>query len=147
MPTPRASHHQKLVVRSTGHRLLRGLRSQQVALGHHELTTRGRPRIDTEGEAYPPFHDVQMLVDGAAPPLDGDVPEALESGYGGDLAAGTLTGNGPLAPGGGPCSGSPCAIARTFPKYQGQEVREVERLFVDMIDTPPSGSSMWRTST
>jgi len=131
-----SAHHQKLVV----------IDDRIAFCGGLDLTIRRwdtpehRPdcaaRVDPAGTPYPPFHDVQMLVDGAAaralaalaaerwrlaacetpPPTalpDGGWPESVAADLR-DVAVG---------------------IARTIPAHRGEApVREIEALFLDMVD-------------
>ncbi|HVV62204.1 MAG TPA: VTT domain-containing protein [Pseudolabrys sp.] len=93
-------------------------------------------RVDPSGNPYPPFHDVQMMVDGDAARALGDLfrerwrcatserlpqlsrdedpwPEGVKADF----------------------TGLDIGIARTQPGYDDQEpVQEVERLFFDCID-------------
>jgi len=95
-------------------------------------------RRDPHGDAYPPFHDVQVLVDGEAAgalaalfaerwrraggehppqPADADTEDPWPAGLEPLLRDHAI------------------AIARTLPAYDGHaQVREVERLYLDMID-------------
>jgi len=133
-----ASHHQKIVVIDdcvafSGGLDLTGRRWDTGA--HGPVDPR---RIDPAGAAYPPFHDVQMAVDGAAAAALGRLfrqrwkraacerlppprhriradrwPKGLDAGFR-DVAIG---------------------IARTAPPYgEEAEIREVEALFFDMVD-------------
>jgi phospholipase D1/2 len=94
-------------------------------------------RRDPSGDRYRPFHDVQAVVDGAAAKALGDlfrdrwrrarcaeaVAPAVASHCWPDCVAPDFT-------------DVDIGIARTYPKRQGApEVREVERLFLDMIDS------------
>lgn len=93
-------------------------------------------RVDPAGKPYGPFHDVQMVVDGAAAETLGDL---LRSRW----ACAALE-KVPLAKGEGdpwPDGVTPdftdtdIGIARTEPRFDGrEEAREVERLFFDAID-------------
>lgn len=89
------------------------------------------------GHNYPPFHDMQMLVDGKAAAalaelaryrweqINGEPAPAVNSAPGDPWPARVR----PLF------NNIDIAIARTFPEYgqRMQAVREVERLFLDMI--------------
>ncbi|WPL16133.1 Major cardiolipin synthase ClsA [Thiorhodovibrio winogradskyi] len=97
-------------------------------------------RRDPKGAPYPPFHDVQLLV-------DGDAAEALEqllitrwqrAGAGSGLAEACATGPAtadPWPPGVEPLLRDiPVTIACTFPAHGDMpEVREVERLYRTQI--------------
>jgi phosphatidylserine/phosphatidylglycerophosphate/cardiolipin synthase-like enzyme/uncharacterized membrane protein YdjX (TVP38/TMEM64 family) len=97
-------------------------------------------RCDPDGHPYPPFHDLQMLVDGAAADAlaalfaerwrqAGGDRWLLEQADSGADADPWPSGVEPLL------RDHAVAIARTLPAYEGRdEVREVERLYLDMID-------------
>lgn len=137
-----ASHHQKIVVVDDAVAFSGGLdiTIRRWDTAAHPL--QDPHRVDPAGKPYAPFHDVQMMVDGAAaaalgqlvrgrwyrvthellPPApsfyaqgDGDPwPISVQPDFTGDIAVG---------------------IARTEPRYGPEpEVREVEVLFHDMID-------------
>ncbi len=68
-----ASHHQKLVVIDDSVAFIGGLdltKSRWDTSAHEALDTR---RVDADGQAYPPFHDVQMMVAGEAASALGDL--------------------------------------------------------------------------
>lgn len=130
-----ASHHQKIVV----------IDDMIAFSGGLDLTARrwdttdhipGDPRrTDPWGQHYHPFHDVQMAVTGeAARSLGGIVRGRWEQAAGSPI---------PGLPRGGPIwprnlrpdmTDVDIAISRTEPEWKGRkEVREVERLFLDMI--------------
>ena len=113
-------------------------------------------RRDPDGDPYPPFHDLQMLVDGdAAGALcelfaqrwerAGGAPSrvllsASTAGHGGSKAADTEAADTEAAADGWPAQLKPLfhhqeiGIARTLPTFAGRaEVREVEQLYLDMI--------------
>jgi phosphatidylserine/phosphatidylglycerophosphate/cardiolipin synthase-like enzyme/uncharacterized membrane protein YdjX (TVP38/TMEM64 family) len=130
-----ASQHQKIVVMDDRAAFLGGMDLSKWRWDTPEHRPRDPRRRGPEGHLYPPYHDVQVLVTGAAasalgelarerwwratgerlnvPSPDGEVwPQGLEP----DMEAVKL------------------GIARTFPRYNGwDEVREVERLFADII--------------
>jgi phosphatidylserine/phosphatidylglycerophosphate/cardiolipin synthase-like enzyme/uncharacterized membrane protein YdjX (TVP38/TMEM64 family) len=100
----------------------------------HALTN--RLRLDPSGQSYRPFHDVQALVDGPAAAALGDLfrerwrrarcTEAAKPAAGSDCWPDSVEAD---------FTGVEVGIARTHPKSgDGPEVREVERLFLDMID-------------
>ncbi|MGK9167442.1 VTT domain-containing protein [Inquilinus limosus] len=131
-----SSHHQKIVVIDDAIAFVGGL---DLALRRWDTPAHrpGEPgRVDPAGIPYPPFHDVQMAVDGPAARALGVLagwrwerathealpaiaahaapwPENLDADFR-DVAVG---------------------ISRTLPLYPGEsEVREIEALFEDMID-------------
>ena len=131
-----ASHHQKIVTVDDRVAFCGGLdlTTRRWDTRQHRFHEPGR--ADLAGVPYPPFHDVQALVDGnaalalaelarerwrrgacqRAPPLcpvDDPWPDGVEP----DLAA------------------IPVGIARTFPETENKkEIREIEALHFDMID-------------
>jgi phospholipase D1/2 len=92
-------------------------------------------RIDPWGNPYPPYHDVEMAVDGAAAAALGELVRTRWLRATGEQL--------PKAPRGldaWPAAlrpdfqGVDVAIARTMPRYDGEpEAREVEALFADSI--------------
>jgi len=128
-----ASHHQKIVV----------IDDAVAFVGGIDLTIRRwdtpahRPdeahRVDPSGDPYPPFHDVQILV-------DGDAAAAL-----GELArrrwhADAVGASRPVTHDPWPELVRPdlvdvdVALARTEPRYDGREaVQEVRQLYLDAI--------------
>jgi phospholipase D1/2 len=92
-------------------------------------------RVDPTGRPYRPFHDVQALVQGAAARALGGIARARWMCATGERIQAINSGYA------WPASVTPdftdidVAVARTQPRYDGQEeVREVERLFLDSID-------------
>jgi phospholipase D1/2 len=133
-----ASHHQKIAV-------IDGI---LAFAGGLDLTIRRwdtpehRPvhphRVDPRDESYPPFHDVQMVVDGpAARALDDLVRERWRRGACEDLPPPPQeAAHDPWPEGLIPdFRNLRIGIARTQGSFDGEpEVREVERLYEDMID-------------
>lgn len=114
-------------------------------------------RCDPDGDPYPPFHDLQLLVDGDAARALGEIfaqrweragggvpsilqaQDPVDADAGPNTDSGTRSGAGPqgdpwpeaLAP---LLREQPIGIARTLPAFDGQgEVREIEQLYWDMI--------------
>ncbi|MTW21057.1 VTT domain-containing protein [Allochromatium palmeri] len=99
-------------------------------------------RRDPDGDPYPPYHDVQMLVDGEAAlallalfrerwqRAGGRLSDALR-----DVPDARRADPDPWPRGITPMlRDQPIGIARTLPEYAGHaEVRESERLYLDMI--------------
>ncbi|WGD29504.1 VTT domain-containing protein [Ancylobacter sp. WKF20] len=134
-----ASHHQKIVVIDDAMAFSGGLDLTRRRWDTSDHVPDDPRRIDPTGAAYAPFHDVQMAVDGAAasalgrlfrdrwkraacerlPPPRRRVttdrwPEGLAPDFR-DIGIG---------------------ISRTLPAFEAEpEVREVEALFFDMIDS------------
>ena len=129
-----SSHHQKVIVIDDALAFSGGmdLAVRRWDSSWHHLDN--SHRRDPSGKPYPPFHDVQMAVDGdAARALADLVHERWRRATGEHI---------PVRPGGSSLWPDvvpdfrevDVAIARTLPVYGGeQEVREVERLFADMI--------------
>lgn len=108
-------------------------------------------RRDPDGDPYPPFHDLQMLVDGdAAGALCELFAERWEQAGGAAapvLLSRAMAADGASLPGdeGAAADAWPAqlkplfhqqaiGIARTLPRFAGRaEVREVEQLYLDMI--------------
>lgn len=131
-----ASHHQKIVV----------VDDKVAFVGGLDLTTRRwdtpehRPddprRVGPTGQAYGPFHDVQMAVDGAAAASLGKlVRERWRRATGRRLAPPPPTPGDPWPTGLAPdLAGVEVAVVRTEPSYKGRrEVREVEALYLDAV--------------
>jgi phosphatidylserine/phosphatidylglycerophosphate/cardiolipin synthase-like enzyme/uncharacterized membrane protein YdjX (TVP38/TMEM64 family) len=97
-------------------------------------------RHEPDGQRYPPFHDQQVLVDGAAAAaLEREMLERWEHAGGAPLQplAGSGDGDGhdPWPPALEPwLRDQPVAVARTLPEHRGRaQARESERLYLDMI--------------
>jgi phospholipase D1/2 len=130
-----AGHHQKIVVIDDGVAFAGGLDLTIRRWDDCDHRTDNALRVDPAGKYYPPFHDVQIAVDGPAaealaelvrvrweraaceaPTLLPQVGEAWPAFLKPDFEDVTL------------------AIARTEPAFEKQpEIREIESLFVDMI--------------
>lgn len=131
-----ASQHQKLVAVDGRIAYCGGFDLGQWRWDTHEHAADEPRRRDPGGDAYPPFHDVQLLVDGdAAGALEQLLRERWQrAGAGNALeraCQGEPVANDPWPPGVEPqFHDMPVAIARTLPAYAGHpEVREVERLY------------------
>ncbi|MFH5926083.1 VTT domain-containing protein [Roseomonas xinghualingensis] len=133
-----ASHHQKIVV----------VDGQVAFSGGLDLTIRrwdrnahdpsDPARVDPAGKPYPPFHDVQMMVDGEAAAALAEIVQTRWNRACGEC----LEPAGPASPGHDPWPhgvepdlyDATIGIARTEPALNGKpEVREVEALYCDMI--------------
>lgn len=93
-------------------------------------------RIDPDGAPYPPFHDIQALVDGdAARDLASLVLARWERATGERLDLLECSDRPPWPDGVEPqFRDLPVAVSRTLPQHEEQqEVREVERLLLDAI--------------
>jgi phosphatidylserine/phosphatidylglycerophosphate/cardiolipin synthase-like enzyme/uncharacterized membrane protein YdjX (TVP38/TMEM64 family) len=132
-----ASHHQKLVVIDDQLAFCGGLDLTRRRWDTPEHRTDNPLRTDPRGVRYPPFHDVQMVVDGNAATALGDLVR--------ERWARAACENIPprrLDPDHRPWPSSveplmrdvEVGIARTQPRFgQEPEVREVEALYADMI--------------
>ena len=130
-----SSQHQKIVVVDDAVAFSGGL---DLTIRRWDTTAHSaenRQRVDPSGHPYRPFHDVQMLVDGAAAQAlallarerwcraNGGVPQVEPHGDPWpEMVRADFT-------------DVDVGIARTQPRYDGGEaVREAEMLFVDSID-------------
>ncbi len=132
-----ASQHQKVVVIDDAVAFCGGLDLSKWRWDTSQHHIDDERRIDVDGKPYPPFHDVQMLVDGDAAAALGELARERWRRATGDEIDATGT-----DPGHDPWPDSlqammrkvPVAIARTVAEYAGQPaVREVERLYLDSI--------------
>lgn len=135
-----SSHHQKLVVIDDAVAFCGGLDLTIRRWDTARHRTDEPLRVDPDGEPYPPFHDVQMLVDGAAARALGELAnERWATACGEDMTR--PNGEDEQAHDPWPQSVSPdfkdvrVGIARTSPHYDGRpEVCEVEQLYLDSIE-------------
>ena len=134
-----ASQHQKVVVVDDAVAFSGGLDLSKWRWDTPEHRIDDQRRVDPDGKPYPPFHDVQMVVDGAAAAALGQLArERWQRATGnriGEKTANVASHNDPW-----PVSLQPAmhdvsvAIARTNADHAGMEgVREVERLYLDSI--------------
>ncbi len=131
-----SSQHQKLVVVDDKIAFSGGLdiTMRRWDTGRHELDN--PHRIDPDGKAYAPFHDVQMVVDGEAAGALGELLRDRWACAAYENVRAVTTEGDPW-----PDHVTPdftdveIGIARTQPRYEGQtDIREVQRLFLDSID-------------
>ncbi|WP_054029279.1 VTT domain-containing protein [Desulfatitalea tepidiphila] len=137
-----ASQHQKIVVVDDRVAFVGGLdlsKWRWDTSRHHPDDER---RVDPDGKAYPPFHDVQMAIDGEAAAAMGQlVRERWRAAVGQDAAAlDPNDGGDPWPPSIQPdLEKVTLGIARTLPDYGGRdEIREVERLYLESIEAAQS---------
>lgn len=132
------SQHQKVVVIDDALAFAGGLDVSKWRWDTSEHSPDDPRRVDPEGRSYPPFHDIQMVVDGPAAAALGELARERWQ-----RAANKRLANVYPPEGGGPWPESvkphfydiDVAIARTVPLYQGQaQKREVEQLYLDMIE-------------
>ena len=132
-----ASHHQKIVVVDDRVAFVGGL---DFALGRWD-SSEHRPddprRRDIDSTIPQPYHDVQLMVSGAIAGALGELArERWRMATGQNLRVPESAGDYDPWPGdvAADLVNAPVGIARTRPKYDGQEeVREVERLVTDAI--------------
>jgi len=131
-----SSQHQKIVVIDDAVAFVGGLDLTKCRWDTPEHRPDDPRRVGPGGEPYPPFHDVQMMVDGPAAARLGQLARERWR---------RATGQRLDAP--GECDGDPwpkfvtpdltdvnVAIARTEPRYDGQEpVQEIRQLYLDAI--------------
>jgi phosphatidylserine/phosphatidylglycerophosphate/cardiolipin synthase-like enzyme/uncharacterized membrane protein YdjX (TVP38/TMEM64 family) len=130
------SHHQKVVVVDGKLAFAGGVDLTQRRWDTSEHAPRNNLRKAPNGESYPPFHDIQMLV-------DGEPAEALAELFRNrwEWASGESIRTTPWQGADiWPASVSPdfhealTGVSRTEPQYKNrQEVREVEALYLDAI--------------
>lgn len=132
-----ASQHQKVVVIDDALAFVGGLDVSQWRWDTPRHRPRDDRRVDPRGETYPPFHDVQMAVDGpAAVELGKLVRERWERSEGNRPDQSTPDEAAEPWP---PClkpdfRDIKIAIARTLPAYEDQpQVQEVRQLYLDGI--------------
>jgi phospholipase D1/2 len=132
-----ASHHQKVVVVDDAVAFVGGF-----DLTRHRWDTSAHPcedrrRCDPEGKPYPPFHDVQAMVDGDVARALGELArERWLRATGEHLdAPGAAPANDPWPPGyASAVTDVDVAIARTEPRFENRSgVEEIRRLHLDAI--------------
>jgi phospholipase D1/2 len=128
-----ASHHQKIITVDDAVAFSGGLdlTIRRWDTCQHDIDN--PHRCDPAGQPYRPFHDVQMVVDGAAAGALAEIAHERWTRATGETIPVRATGSAwpNVTPDFTACA---VAIARTLPEYQGQqEVREAEALFADMI--------------
>ncbi|MCS6329056.1 MAG: VTT domain-containing protein [Nitrospira sp.] len=132
-----ASHHQKLVVIDDTAAFIGGLDLTKSRWDTSAHATADVRRVDADGQAYPPFHDVQMMVAGAAAGALGDLFRTRWQ---------VATGRRPPRPTQRPVTDlwpatlqpdlEQCEVGvmRTQPGFAGQaEVREIEQAYLEAI--------------
>ncbi|MEN8762881.1 MAG: VTT domain-containing protein, partial [Thiogranum sp.] len=132
-----ASQHQKIVVVDDAVAFSGGLDLSKWRWDTPEHRIDDQRRVDPDGKSYPPFHDMQMVVDGNAAVALGQLARERWQRATGEQAREKAAN---LAHDPWPASlqaimdDVSVAIARTVADYTGQEgVREVERLYLDSI--------------
>ncbi len=130
------SQHQKIVVVDDSVAFVGG-----IDLGKWRWDTSAHEvddprRTDPDGKAYPPFHDMQMVVDGGVAAAIGELGrKRWSAATGSESATIGQSESDPWPPSiESDFEDVSVAIARTMPAYDGrEEVREVERLYLDSI--------------
>jgi phosphatidylserine/phosphatidylglycerophosphate/cardiolipin synthase-like enzyme/uncharacterized membrane protein YdjX (TVP38/TMEM64 family) len=131
------SQHQKIVVVDDAVAFAGGFDLSQWRWDTSAHQPEDERRVDPDGRPYPPFHDIQMAVDGPAAALLGELARERWT-----CAAGKA-----LTPRSNAASHDPwppsiepdltavkVAVARTLPAYGDREAeREVEQLYLDSI--------------
>ncbi len=129
-----ASHHQKIVVIDDRIAFVGGL---DLAQGRWDTAEHAAddPRRRDNGLCYPPFHDVQMLVDGETAAALGELARRRWQRVTGELPPPAGDAGDPWPPEVTPdLHGVRIGIARTAPAFSlGGEIREVEKLYLDAI--------------
>jgi phosphatidylserine/phosphatidylglycerophosphate/cardiolipin synthase-like enzyme/uncharacterized membrane protein YdjX (TVP38/TMEM64 family) len=129
-----ASHHQKIIVIDDSVAFSGGLdlTVRRWDTSSHHLDDPNR--CDPAGKPYPPFHDVQMVVDGDAGRAIAEIAHGRWERATGESIPLETTTRIPWPNVTPNFSDVQVTIARTLPAYNGEEeVREVEALFLDMI--------------
>ena len=130
-----ASHHQKLVVVDDRVAFVGGIDLAAARWDTPEHRACDPRRVDPGVGRYPPFHDVQVAVDGAAAAALGDLArERWRRATGRRLPRPVVSGDPWPSDLGTDVEDVAVAIARTEPAWRGRpEVREAEALWVDAI--------------
>lgn len=131
-----ASHHQKVIVVDDAIAFVGGLDLTGARWDTSAHRVGDPARIDRDGKPYPPFHDVQAAVDGAAAQALGELCRARWQHATGELPAAPpqagLCWPGWLAP---DLRDVDVGISRTEPAFSGEGgVQEVRRLHLDAIE-------------
>jgi phosphatidylserine/phosphatidylglycerophosphate/cardiolipin synthase-like enzyme/uncharacterized membrane protein YdjX (TVP38/TMEM64 family) len=131
-----ASHHQKVVVVDDQIAFAGGIDLSRWRWDTPEHKPEDPRRIDPDGKAYPPFHDMMMLVEGdAAARLGALVRERWRRARGWKIKPPQVPAESPWpASVDGELNDVSVAIARTEPDFGGHAaVREVRQLYLDAI--------------
>jgi len=137
-----ASQHQKIVVVDDQIAFCGGLDLSKWRWDTSDHAIDNELRIDPDGKPYPPFHDVQILVDGDAAAMLGELARERWLTAAGSKAveADTVVEEDQWPPSIDVAQQKvDVAIARTLPAYkERKEVREVECLYLDSIASAQS---------
>ncbi len=137
-----ASQHQKIVVVDDKIAFSGGLDLSKWRWDTSAHAIDDERRVDPDGKTYPPFHDVQLLIDGQAAAAMAELvrerwciaadiePVGLNTDESSDPWPSSARAI---------LESIDVGIARTLPAYQDrEEVREVERLYLDSIEAAES---------
>jgi phospholipase D1/2 len=130
-----ASHHQKVVVIDDAVAFVGGIDLTHGRWDTPEHRADDRRRVDADGAAYRPFHDVQMVVAGEAAARLGELARARWTRATGERLAPPRPGADPWPPGlAAGLEGARVGIARTEPAFDGMAgAGEVRALDLDAI--------------
>ncbi len=131
-----ASHHQKVVVIDDAVAFVGGLDLTHGRWDTPEHRAEDTRRRHPDGGDCPPFHDLQMLVDGEAAAALGELArERWRRGCGRAVPVGESNGSDPWPPEVAPdLTEVAVGIARTQPTYREQAaVQEIKQLYLDAI--------------
>jgi phosphatidylserine/phosphatidylglycerophosphate/cardiolipin synthase-like enzyme/uncharacterized membrane protein YdjX (TVP38/TMEM64 family) len=130
------SQHQKVVVIDDRVAFVGGIDLSRWRWDTPEHKAKDSRRVDPNGKAYPPFHDLMMVVEGDAASRLGDLArERWRRAHGWRIKPVASADPSPW-PGSveTPLRDCPVAIVRTEPAYRGRPaVQEVKRLYLDAI--------------
>jgi len=131
------SQHQKLVVVDDCLAFCGGIDLSRWRWDTTDHAADDPRRTDPDGDRYPPFHDLMMLLAGPAAAALGNLARERWARSGAETR---IFASASAEPGHWPDSIEPLwtsrevGIARTFPAFEGrEEVREVEKLYVESI--------------
>jgi phosphatidylserine/phosphatidylglycerophosphate/cardiolipin synthase-like enzyme len=130
-----ASHHQKLIVIDDAVAFSGGLDLTVRRWDTSAHDPDNPQRVDPAGAPYRPFHDVQMVVDGEAARIVGEVARARWNVATGETLS-PVTGEDPIWPDNlvPDFTDTSVAVARTAPEYEGRPpVHEIAALTEDLL--------------
>lgn len=131
-----ASHHQKIVVVDDRVAFVGGLDITKCRWDTPEHASDNPLRHDADGNPYPPFHDVQAMVDGDTAAALGELARARwKRATGREATPAKVAAHDPWPPGvQADLADINVAISRTEPDYDGAAgVFEVRQLYLDAI--------------